>query len=433
MIELPIASFRRMEAPDMNRKPIHYAWVICLGCAILYFATTGLACNVFSVYSPFILAEHGFTKTQVSLIGTSRALFGVIAILCTAKYYMHISLRNGMLLAGLVCSSGYFVYGISNSFPMYLLGSALSGFGYGLGSMTPISMMLTRWFKSRKASATGIAAASSGLATLGIPSLLTNIIQSRSLHAAFTVEASAMALLVLLCWLLLRDYPSDKGLLPFEEGNPETGSKDRVRRSRSLDRPVLGKGHLALASVMILLCCAFNSAGFGNITLLCSTQGFPSNQVALSVTAAGGMLMVAKLLFGILGEKITLRRTSLIYLFCLIAGNLGLCFIGRYRWLMFPSTALFGGSLSCFAVGLVSWVDEWFPPEQHDRMVIRFQFLYSFGGLAMSVVPGFWADRCGGSYVPFYLFSEACAIFCTVSLAIIYHTVNKRKEELSQA
>ncbi len=416
----------------MKNSKFHYSWIICLGCAILYFATTGLACNVFSVYSPFILEEHGFTKTQVSLIGTARSLFGVIAILGTAKYYLHISLRNGMLLAGLICCSGYFVYGISKSFPMYLLGSALSGLGYGVGSMTPISMMLTRWFKSRKGTATGIAAASSGLATLGVPSLLSHIIQSKSLHSAFIAEAAAMTVLVLISWFLLRNYPSDKGLAPFGEGETETAPDGRKRQSRPPVRPVLGKGHLLLASLMILFCSAFNSAGFGNLTLLCSTQGFPADQVALSVTAAGGMLMVTKLLFGWLGEKITLRRTSLIYLFCLILGNLGLCFIGRYRWLMFPCTALFGGSLSCFAVGIINWVDEWFPPEQHDSMVIRFQFLYSFGGLVMSVVPGIWADHCGGSYVPFYVFSEACAVFCTLSLALIYRAADKRKEALSK-
>ncbi len=59
----------------MKRKhPIHYAWRVCLGCALLLFCTSGLCINAFTVYQPYILTRNGFTNAQSSLIITVRGL-----------------------------------------------------------------------------------------------------------------------------------------------------------------------------------------------------------------------------------------------------------------------------------------------------------------------------------------------------------------------
>ena len=202
-------------------KKIHYGWCVCVGCALLLFCTSGLSINAFTVYQPYILELNGFTNTQTSSIITVRSFFAFISMLLTGLYYKKVSLRNGMAIAGLLIASGFLIFGFAENYLLYCIGAMCVGIGYGFGTMVPIAIVLEHWFVKKRTVAISICSAITGFSTLGIPSLLTKMIESYSLKITFISEAVFIAVLTAVSFILIRDYPTDKRLLPYGENSDE--------------------------------------------------------------------------------------------------------------------------------------------------------------------------------------------------------------------
>lgn len=421
--EMTKDQYEKQYTKSLFKKRMHYAWAVCFSCALMFFCTCGLSCNVFGVYSPFIKANRGFTNAQISLISTFRSASQMIAITLAGKYYRRLKLRSGMLIAGLTCAAGYVVYGLSRSFPVYLCGSMVVGFGYGLGGMVPIAMVLERWFYKDRTLAVSMASAASGLATIGVPSLITALIQKFGASYAFLVEAGIMVVLVFLAFLIVRDNPSDKSIHAF--GYEEQKAYERMTAAAPQPEkvPTIPKAGVLLVYLMIGLGCAFNSAGYGNLSMLGNTEGFSPEQVAIAISAEGTMLMAGKLIFGVMSEKITLYKTSLIYGTLGILSTASLCFIRISPVFFVAVSAVFGFSLTLLSVGAVAWTADWFPPKDCTEMARRFQLAYSIGSLINSVIPGIMADRFGGSYVPFYAYAAVCHVIVMIILIFTYRSV----------
>lgn len=421
--EMTKDQYEKQYTKSLLKKRMHYAWAVCFSCALFFFCTCGLSCNVFGVYSPFIKADRGFTNAQISLISTLRSASQMVAISLAGKYYKRLKLRSGMLIAGITCAAGYVVYGLSRSFPMYLAGSAVVGFGYGLGGMVPISMVLERWFYKDRTLAVSLASAASGLATIGVPSLITFFIRTFGSSYAFMVEAGIMVILVFLAYLIVRDNPSDKSIHAFGYEEQRTYEQMTAAMPQPNKVPTIGKACVILTYLMIMIGCSFNSAGYGNLSMLGNTEGYSPEQVAIAISAEGTMLMVGKLIFGVLSEKITLYKTSLIYGTLGIASTLALCFIRISPVYFVLVSGVFGFALTMLSVGAVAWTADWFPPKDCTEMARRFQLSYSIGSLVNSVLPGIMADRFGGSYIPFYAYAAVCHVIVMIILVFIYKSV----------
>ncbi len=404
-----------------TERRFHYAWAVCAGCALLLFCTSGLCINAFTIYQPYILAWNGFTNAQSSMIVMVRSMTSFASMLACGVYYKHLSLRNGMGLAGAILVLGLFLFGTAHSFFLYCIASGVVGIGYGFGTMIPIAVVLERWFIRKRTLAVGICSAVTGLSTLGIPSLLTWMIESLGLSAAFYIEGTAVAVLILLSFFLIRSRPADVGMEPYgewehiEAENPAGGSRGLERRDWRLLVP-------------ILLCVgAFTSVGYSHITVLASGEGFSSRSIAMAVTISGLTLTVAKFGYGWLSERMTTYRMNWLFGAVLTAGLLLCCFTGGSRAMLYLAMVAYGMGLPLGTVGITAWAGDLAVPEQYDETIQRFQTGYAAGGLVFSSVPGILADRFGGSYVPAYLLMAALAAFMVFSLQRIYRRHGQAK------
>ena len=167
------------------RRPLHRAWLLCLGGALALFAVMGLGVNVFSVFQPEILRLNGFTDAQGSWITTVRSLFILAALLCVnqlcARFGFRLIMTSGVLLVSISC----ICFAYAGSFFMYCAAAALTGVGYCLAGMVPISLAVGRWFQDRQGLALGLASAGSGVSTVFAPVLLTGVVMEQGITAAF--------------------------------------------------------------------------------------------------------------------------------------------------------------------------------------------------------------------------------------------------------
>lgn len=409
--------------PENNKlhssRKMHYAWAVCLGCVFLFFSTCGLGGNTAQVYYPFLVAERGFTKTQISLMSTVRGFSSLAALYVSKPLYKRISLRAGLVLGGVFTVAGYVCYAVTKSYIPFLSGCVLGGIGYGFTTLAPISTLLDRWFASNKTLALSIASASSGLAVIVSSSPLTFCLQKFGIEKTYLIEASFMALLAFGGFAMIRNFPEDKGVRPFGEGKSFSGAAGGSP-AMIIAKPDLSAGRALLASAMAVFSTIFASTAYGNISMLSSTAGFTPQKIAAGVSLLGAALMVGKLIYGELSEKISVYTTSVIYMLMALTGIGMLCMIDRFRWMYFPGIALFGASVSAVSLGMVSWVHEWFPLETHAKLLVRFQMLYTIGGIVNSIIPGVMADNCGGSYFPFFYLSIVSAVATLITVMYLY-------------
>ncbi|MBQ3404993.1 MAG: MFS transporter, partial [Oscillospiraceae bacterium] len=201
-------------------KNTHYHWLVCAGCTLIMFCTVGLATTAFSVYQPYII-EHGhMTNTQGSAVITVRSFFGLLPMFFVEKYLKKLGLRMGIVVAALGTAAAFAFYAAADSFPGYCVGAAFAGMFYGLGGLVPVSILISRWFVGHRATAMGISATGSGAATILTPPLISAIAEKYSLAAAFTSEAVFCLASALFLFIVLRNSPAERGLVPL----PGSGS-----------------------------------------------------------------------------------------------------------------------------------------------------------------------------------------------------------------
>lgn len=125
---------------------LHYCWLVSVACAIVIFICIGLVTNGFSMYMPYII-DQGISDSQLSLIVNIRGAISLAAMFAVHKFYHKFTPRTGILIACLFTFVAYVIYGFAGSqLYLYLLGSALAGVSYALGSMIIVSEVLRRWF-----------------------------------------------------------------------------------------------------------------------------------------------------------------------------------------------------------------------------------------------------------------------------------------------
>lgn len=397
-----------------QKEKLHYGWAVCAGCALLLFCTSGLAINAFTIYQPYILTQNGFTNAQSSLIVTVRSLLSFASMLLTGWYYKKLSLRAGMGLSGCMIAAGFLLFSAARGFAMYLLAAAVVGLGYGFGTMIPISIVMERWFIEKRTMAVGLCSAVTGLSTLGIPSLLTWLIERFGLAATFRIEGAAIAVFVLLSFLLIRSRPADMGMAPYGSWE-NVEHKGFEEHGRSLTRK-----NWALLIPMLLCVGAFTSVGYSHITVLARGESVSSQTIALAVTVSGVTLMVSKFGYGVIEEKLSTYQTNWIFGGFLTVGLVLCCVFRGNAALLMAAMIVYGLGLPLGTVGLTAWAGDLSRPEQYDDTIRRFQAGYAAGSLLFSTLPGLLADRFGGSYVPAYVFFSACAVFTVFAIQWMY-------------
>lgn len=405
----------------MNR--IHYGWLVCLGCALLLFCTSGLCINAFTIYQPYILNQNHFTNAQSSSIIMVRNAFIFISMFLTGIYYKRFSLRCGMTFAGLLTALGFCLFGLATAYPLYCFAAVVVGFGYGFGTMIPIAIILEHWFVRKRTFAIGLCSAVTGLSTLGIPSLLTWMIEKWGLEITFFAEAAFIALMSCITFLLVRDNPGQKGMLPF---GMEQGA-EKIKTIQNVG--VLEKKHWILLVPALLFVGAVTNVGYSHLAVLSTSEGFDAHTTALAITISGIMLTLSKCVYGWTSEKLGTYSSNWIFGIILVAGMILCCVTNGSQVVLFAAMCAYGAGLALTTVGLVAWAGDLSSPQQYDRNVRRFQLGYAAGSLIFSSLPGVLADRFQGSYVPSYLFFMAGALFLLFSIQWTYRHVSGEHSE----
>lgn len=390
----------------------HYEKIICLCCFLILFTNIGIPSTSFSVYQPYLVAIPGVGDAGGSVILSVRTFVSLIAMFFVARYYSWLNCRVGAFIASLLVAVGFVLYSVNTeSYLGLCVGSVFTGLGYGLGGMICSTMLIGRWFKTNVATVAGIAAVGSGVAAVVLPPIVVAVVNATSLSAAFAMEGALALALGALVFALLRNFPEDMGLAPYEsQKKTNDGKQKKGRTSRNVPHALLP----VLMLAMVFVGCA-SVGGNGYLGVLFTSEGFTTEAAATLIAVSGACLMVAKLCNGIVFDAIGTRNGSVLFFALFIGGAALLCLTDMGNTGLATAAAfVFGLGLSLGTVGISVWSIELAPKGREVKTIRNFQICYALGGFIFMLLPGFLAEAFGT-----YLISYAILLVMLIVAAVI--------------
>lgn len=201
----------RMPAPAR----FHYAWVIVGVTFLILIAAAGVR-SVPSVLIVPLEEEFGWSRATVSLaVSINLLLFGALGPF--AASLMDRTGMRRMIVAALsiLTVAVALTTQMSQPWQLLLLWGGMVGLGAGAMSGWLSATVATRWFVTRRGVVVGTLTAAGATGQLIFLPLLAGIIETAGWRPAVALVAITTALVVPLVVLLMRDYPADRGLLPY--------------------------------------------------------------------------------------------------------------------------------------------------------------------------------------------------------------------------
>ena len=393
---------------------LHYAWVVCLCGVWLFLCNMGLCSNLLSVYLPFIEAT-GLSHSMGSAIISIRCLFSFIATFLVGQYYRRFSLRLGVFIATLIGALSAVVYSIGGGAFVYYVGAALGGVAYGLGTVFPVSLLMTNWFHTSRGAALGVSSAGSGLGTMIFSSLTSSLVVRYSLRTAFLLEAAFMAVSAAVVFLLIRDDPADKGLSPYGAG----GAGDAGTRAK--EGPAeLPASVVWMLALMMLIMGGAGQAFAGHLSVLARSSGYSAQTAASAVSLYGLMMMCSKLSSGGLADRFGSKRCTSLLMAIFVLGSVLVRFMnGTDLFWCFAPICLIGFGASVYNVGPPLWAGDLSDRAGYPKLLRWLQLFFNLGGILFSTVPGVIADHTG-EYKSSYLLIAAMILTALLILRWSY-------------
>ena len=349
---------------NQQSQGLHYGWVILFMSVVTVLGCLGFARFGYTMILPHMKDGLGLTKTQAGNLATGNFVgYLVLAIIggfLASRYGPRVVISLSMLLIGVAM----FLTGLAPNFQMALLWRTLTGVGSG-GSNVPAMGLVSAWFGAkRRGLAAGIAAGGSsvGLAITGplIPYIIDAYGADGWRYSWYYLGAMTV-IIAILCFVLLRNRPEDKGLVaiglkesspPSSQDRPFGKAQDRPfgkaqDRASSLEWGLVYKSgavwHLALIYIMF---------GFSYIIYATFFADYLTGEAGFTKEAAGRLWMLVGLISFISGfiwgtvSDVIGRKYGL----ALVYSLQGFCFLIFGLWKATP-----GYYLSALLFALTAW------------------------------------------------------------------------------
>ena len=218
------------ETDRASNRGLHYGWIVVAVSAVAVLGALGFARFGYTMIMPSMKQGLGLSDSQAGDLATS-SMIGYLALaivsgLLASRFGPRIIITIFML----VTSLGMLFTGLAPSFSYALLTCMLMGFG-SAGSNVPVMGLVSAWFSPRRrglASGIVVSGSSFGLLITGIliPAVLRRYVDS-GWRYSWIVLAALTLVIALLCWVFLRNRPSEKGTAPVgSEGDGEDSTGD---------------------------------------------------------------------------------------------------------------------------------------------------------------------------------------------------------------
>ncbi len=395
-----------------EKRKFHYGWFVTAGCGIILFYSYGLAVNVFSVFMQPVIDSLRITKAQGSSILSILNIVGIAAMLISGYLYNRYKVNRISFIYGLLIASGFVVFAYAKSLGHCYLAAILIGSGWGGGSMIPVSILISRWFRNSNGIALGIAASGSGLATMIFPPVLARMIENHGLTFSFLFHAASIFVLVLISHLLIKNSPDELGVEPYSKKHM-TRRKMAVPSRNAEFKDGQDLKNLIKLSIVSFLVGTSVIPMIAHFSVILISYGYSTIYAGTMVSVFGISMIAGKIMYGyVVDHNLNRPRRADIYIFWLWIVSLSTIFllpIGDHMPLVFAISTGLGSPIGTVAIPL--WTEEVFGKKDYSLFFTRLIVSYNIGSVIGMLIPGALADITGsyGTAFIFYIICNAVA------------------------
>jgi MFS family permease len=211
-------------ADALARRNVHYGWVV-VGVTFLTMLVTAGAVGAPGVLILPLQREFGWDTAQISsALAIRLVLFGLMGPFAAALMN-RFGVRKVVVTALTLITAGVLLsLGMTQLWQLIVLWGFVIGLGTGLTAMVLGATVATRWFTGRRGLVVGLLTASSATGQLVFLPVLASLTEHVGWRAALAVICAMLVVAAFAVLALMRDRPSDLGLVPFGETAPAPGA-----------------------------------------------------------------------------------------------------------------------------------------------------------------------------------------------------------------
>ena len=379
-----------------------YGWVIVAAGAVITCVAMGAMFSL-PVYLQPIAEETGWTHAGISAAMTVGFVVMGVAGFGWGALSDRIGARPVVLLASLLLGGGLAI--ASRATELWVFQFAYGGLVGASGGafFAPIMAATVGWFDKHRSLAVSLVSVGGGVAPMVITPFASVLIASYGWRSAMLAIAVMALLIVIPASLFIRRPPAVEEVTVPRADRPSTGERAPSAAWSALRTPQF----IVLAATFFLCCAAHSGPIFHTVSyaMICGASALAAASI-YSVEGVAGL--VGRLVFGILADRIGVRRV--------IVGGLALQAVGIYTYIYvselthFYMLALvlgmaYGGVMPLYAV----LARDYFGPKVMGT-VLGAATMTSSIGMAFGPVGGGWLYDTFGSYHWLYIASAAVGV-----------------------
>lgn len=301
----------------MKTGRVHYAWIVAGVTFFVLLAAAGFRSSV-GVFVVPLEEEFGWGRDEVSLAIAINLVFYGLAAPFAAAFVERVGARR-VMVAGLVAVGGgaALTIAMTELWQLNLLWGLVIGSATGAIAIPLSAIVATRWFVRRRGLVTGLLTASFATGNLIFLPLLAWITERSGWRWAVALVAICAAAIVPLVLLLMRERPSDVGLLPFgadEEPAPSAAPGHPFTTPfRVLRSAVRVRDFWLLAGTFFICGWTTNGAVQSHFIPAAHDHGIPEVTAASLLAVIGVFDIVGATASGWLTDRIDPRKLLFMY------------------------------------------------------------------------------------------------------------------------
>lgn len=197
-----------------RQRALYYGWIIVLAAFIANFMGTGLGFYIFNAFIEPLCRLRGWSRTEINIAPMLGYIVAIFAGLLYGSIVTRFGARALMTISSVVTALSFYLLGSAESLPVFYLFYMIMMMGIGGMNGIVSATAVNNWFITGRGKAMGIATAAISLSGVALTPLAMIILEQSGIYRAFLWISIGIALVAPLMWLLVRNRPEERGLLP---------------------------------------------------------------------------------------------------------------------------------------------------------------------------------------------------------------------------
>lgn len=390
------------------------AWLVCIGCALVYGAIFGLLYNCTGLVLSVVAEECGYTNTHISIFHTLKTVASALFLPLTAKWYAGEKYRPALLLASAVCVLCYVCMTRFTALWQWYAAAIVFGAAYS-GLVMFSSVFINNWFAKNNGTALSVA-----LFPAGIIGIFTNKLTGKLI----LLWGWRPAILLLCGLVLLITVPSICFLLKLRpgEGEHRYGEEEASPEAEALTEPApevkaAGRWILPLCYLALIGGYCYNKMN----DFLPQVAALAGAGVTVRANvAAWGMAgnVTLKLASGYMIDRLGIFRSLVIWYVMLVAASAVFMLPGLSPGMMYLAAVLYAANYGVQIIGSTALMLRCFGKEHYEDKLSRFMSVGCFACAALVLLAGVILDMDNGVHMLFLGWLVFCLLSLAASLAV---------------